>query len=465
MRSSREPAENGEARDEDSTGSAPSQIGLAKFRRVFGYRDFRLFWIGAFLSFSGSWVQNVAQGYYVFHLTGDEAALGLVSFCSSIPVFVFGFLAGAMADRYDKRLLMIVTQLIFAAGAIYLAIATWGHFVTFPQIVLVALLLGVVSTVEMPTRQSIVSRVVPPEDLASAIPITGLTFNASRIVGPSFGTLLLNLVGVAACYFVNGLSFLALVWTAVAIRADLSAAPRQPEPIRDLVFEGFLFTFRDVRLRTVFLLEAFTGVFGVFYASLMPAITGRMLGLDAQGPAAAKLGLGIATMFVGVGAIAGLVVNTSFNHRPLRGFLIRMSMTSLGVALTLLGFMRDPLFAYPLFFVTGFSTVMQFNTSNTVFQILATERNRGRVLAMHIWALNGLSPFGLLFFGWLAAASRRWPHTKWPNIAGLVPPTNEGGVSLALFVGGVTILLGAAAAWLSRRGLHNLSPEFEPASA
>jgi MFS family permease len=443
----------------EDLAEAAAHLTLSKWKKVFAYADFRLFWVGAFLSFSGSWVQNVAQGYYVFQLTRDESALGLVSFCSSFPVFLLGFLAGTIADRYDKRKLMIVTQLIFAVGAIYLAIATWSHFVTYTQIVVVALILGTVSTVEMPTRQSIVSRVVPPEDLGTAIPITGLTFNASRIVGPSLGTWLLSVVGVAACYLVNGLSFLALIWTAIAIKADLTAAPRQKEPMRDLIFEGFFFTFRDKRLRTVFLLEAFTGIFGVFYASLMPAITGRMLGLNDHGQNAAKLGLGIATTFVGAGAIAALFLNTALNHLPLRGLLIRLSMTVLGLALVGLSFVREPIFAFPLFFLTGLCTVMQFNTSNTVFQILATERNRGRVLSMHIWALNGLSPFGLLFFGWLASASRGWHHSHIPKFGPFEMATNTGGPALALLVGGVLVLFGAVGAWLSRSGLHGLSPD------
>lgn len=432
---------------------------LNNWRRIFSIRDFALLWSGAFVSFCGSWIQTVAQGYFVFQLTHDESALGLVAFCSSVPVFAFGLAAGSLVDRVDRRLLMVIAQLAFAAAACYLAIATWMHFVTYPQVVLVALIAGLVSTVEMPTRQSIVSRVVPPEELGTAVPIMGLTYNASRIFGPAIGTWLLNLVGVATCYFINGLSFFALVWTSLAIKSDLSAVPSKREPVKDLIFEGFRFTMADRRLRTVFLLEAFTGIFGVFFVMMMPAITGRMLGLEAYGHGQATFGLGLALTCSGLGAITALFLNTSLSHVPYRGLQIKVSMTALGFSLLALSFIRLAALAYPLFYLLGLATVMQFNTSNTVFQILSTERNRGRVIAMHIWALNGLSPFGMLFFGWLASASNHWPHTHFAKLGPFEMATNTGGPALALLFGGCCILGGSVAAWLSRGGLKDLSPE------
>ena len=155
---------NPDSQDRDVRFPLLRKFSQSNLYRVLSYSDFRLLWIGAFLSFTGSWVQNVAQGYFVYQMTGDESKLGFVSFCSSVPVFVFGFVAGTLADAFNKRTVLIIAQAIFAAGALFLAVATQWKFVQYWQIVLVSLLLGVVSCVEMPTRQSIVSRVVPPED-------------------------------------------------------------------------------------------------------------------------------------------------------------------------------------------------------------------------------------------------------------------------------------------------------------
>jgi len=434
----------------------------SKIVRIFKYSDFRYYWIGAFVSFSGSWIQRIAEGYFVFQLTNDESKLAFVSFCSSIPVFFLGFVAGSLTDVVDRRKLLIISQLLYAAGAIYLAIATWRGFVTYYQIVFVALLLGFVASFEMPARQSIVSRVVTKQDLATAIPLTAMTFNAARIVGPAIGTWILTIFGVAMCYFLNGVSFLALIWVVIMIKADLSPLRQGKEPIKDLLFEGVIYTFRDVRLRTLFLLETLTGFAGLFYLGLLPAITGETLGLDKLGPTASKAGLGIATTSIGIGAIIGLIFVTAKSESPHRDKIIKFSITLLGVSLVALSFVRSAIVAYPLFSLVGAAAIMQFNTTNALFQILAPEKRRGRVLAMHIWTLNGLSPFGVLLFGWIAKQSHAWPKTTFNDFGPWRMPTNVQGPSISLLIGGCLVLIGAVWAWSSKRGLSNLTPDLDP---
>ena len=430
---------------------------LAKFARsnlyrVLSYSDFRLLWIGAFLSFTGSWVQNVAQGYFVYQMTGDESKLGFVSFCSSVPVFVFGFVAGTLADAFNKRTVLIIAQAIFAAGALYLAISTQWKFVQYWQIVTVSLLLGVVSCVEMPTRQSIVSRVVPPEDLGAAVPVNAMTFNVARIFGPAFGGLLLAHFGVAMCYLLNGISFIALIWAALAIKADLSSHPREPQPIRDLITEGFLYTMRDRRLKTLFLLETVTAGFGLSYLPLLPAYVHQVMGIVNE--EAAKKTLGTAFTAVGIGAFSGLLLVTQYAQSHHKAGIIRGSMWTLAVGLVLLSIARHPIFVFPILAMIGAAGVAQLNTTNALFQLMSPERLRGRVLAMHIWALNGFSPFGVLFFGWLANKTRL-DHTL--IIMSTPIKLTTYGVPLSMQLGGACVLLGAIAASLSRRGLADLA--------
>jgi MFS family permease len=431
--------------------------------RVFSYSDFRLLWIGAFLSFTGSQVQNIAQGYFVYRLTQDESKLGFVSFCSSFAVFLFGFLAGSLADAFDKRMVLIVTQAIFALGAFYLAVATHFQFVQYWQIATVAGLLGLVSSVEMPTRQSIVSRVVPPDVLASAVPVNALTFNVARILGPAIGAILLVYWGVATCYFLNGVSFLALIWAALAIKANLKSHPREPQPIRDLLMEGFLYTMRVKQLRTLFFLETITATCGLAYLPMMPAYVHQVMGiganlrtkgiLPANAPDPSKTVLGYCYIAVGIGAITGLLLVTQYAEGRHKAAIIRCAMWTIGVGLAVLSFVRIPWLVYPTLLFMGAASVAQLNTSNALFQLMSPERLRGRVIAMHIWAINGLSPFGVVLFGWVATQTRINHHVHFDGIRYTLPTY---GVSLSMQIGGLCVILGALAATLSKRGLSNL---------
>ncbi len=424
--------------------------------RVLSYRDFRLLWIGAFVSFTGSWVQNVAQGYFVYRLTGSEAALALVSFCSSVPVFLFAFLAGTMSDAFDKRKVLVIAMLCLSAASLFMSAATYFGFIQYWQIVCVALFVGLVGCVEMPTRQSIVSRVVPAEDLPAAVPVNAMTFNVARIFGPAIGGVILATLGVPFCYLVNGFTFLALIWAVKAIKADLTPHPREAQPIRDLLFEGMLYTMRDGRLKTLFFLETLTAAAGLAYITLLPAFVEQVMGLELE---PAKKALGMAYTCVGIGALIGLLVITQIAHSEKKGTIIRAAMWLIGLGLITLSFARSPWIAYPVFGLVGMATIAQFNTTNALFQILSPERLRGRVLAMHIWALNGLSPFGILFFGWLANSTRQTGYFNLLSVHLKVPST---GVALTLQVGGVIMLLGALAATFSRKGLSNLRPTQDP---
>jgi MFS family permease len=403
-------------------------IRSGKIYRAMRHRDFRILWSGAFLSFIGSWIQSVAQGWLVWQLTQDEAKLALVAFCAAAPVSLFGPFAGSLVDTMNKKTLLVVTQSVFGLGALFIAAAIHFDFVRYEHILMVALITGSMAAIEMPARQSTVSSVVPAEDLPMAIPLNALTFNSARVIGPAIGGILLAAVGAQFCYLINGISYLALIVAVVAIRADLRATRREPQPIQDLLFEGMLYTFRDIRLRTLFLLEGGVSMFGLFYIAQMPAIVDRMLGLGEQG-------LGAALTSIGIGGIVGLLTVTRLSDLPIKALLIRLAMTAIGLSLFLLSFAGSAVFAFPLFVLIGFASVTQFNTTNTLFQLLSPERLRGRVLSMHIWALAGLGPFGTLFFGWVA---------------------KETSLPFALRMGGLLVLSGAMGAWIYRKSLEGV---------
>ncbi len=367
----------------------------------------------------GSWIQNVAQGWLVFELTHQESMLALVTFFQSVPVSVLGPIAGAVSDMFDKRRLLVICQTVYCLSAIFLTVATHLQVIGYWHILIIALINGLTSTIEMPTRQTIVSRVVPPEDLGSAIPLQAMTFNAARLIGPAIGGMLLAKYGPEVCYGINGISYFALIFGVLAIRADLRANPREPQPIRDLVTEGMTFTWRDKRLRTLFLMEATVSSFGLFYLAQIPAIAKVVLKLD-------KGGLGAAYSMIGIGAMSGLILLTFYGDRLGRALMVRVAMTSFAVGLLLMSLARTPLLAFPAFILLGCAAIVQFNITNTLFQTIAPDRLRGRVLAMHLWALSGMTPFGTLLLGYVAQVAS---------------------IPIAFVIAGVIVLVGAVWSW------------------
>ena len=395
--------------------------------RAFQYPDFRRLWLGAFLSFVGSWVQITAQGWLVYEITGDRAKLAMVSFAAMLPMAILGPFAGTLTDTRNRRSILVWCQAIYACSALFLAAAAHWHFVQYWHILAVALVNGFVNCAETPTRQSLVSTIVPTADLAAAVPINAMTFNLARVIGPAIGGLLLGHFGAEACYLLNSFSFAALIFAVLAIRADISAISARTEPMLDLVREGMRYTWMDLRLRTLFLMEATTAMFGLIYLPMMPAIAKDMLHLDERG-------LGWAMTSVGVGGMLGLLSLMVLADKPYKARIAIISMTLFAVGLVTLSVVRIPWVAFLCLGVTGMCAIMQFNTTNTLFQLLSTDALRGRVLAMHVWALSGFSPFTIPLFGLLA---------------------QHAGVAVAIGLGGLLVGCGATLAWIHRRRLDH----------
>lgn len=413
--------------------------------RSFRHRDFRILWLGAFLSFTGSWVQNVAQAWLIFSITGSYAQLGLVAFLGMAPVSILGPFAGTFADTLDRRKVLIFAQSTFAVGALTIAFAIpfLDEKSLPPLIYAIATINGIVGAFEMPTRQSIISKVVPPEDLPAAVPLNAMTFNFARVVGPSIGGLLLEFLGARACYLVNGFSYIFLIVSALLIRTDLKAEAREPQPIGDLLFEGMKFTFRDLRLRTLFIMECIVSAFGLVYLSQMAAFVTDVLKLG-------KGGIGFSLTCIGIGAITGLIITTGLSSSKRKGAMVGGAMFAMASALILLSFVRGwPVFI--LLAVAGGAAIMQFNTTNALFQTLSPPHLRGRVIAMHVWALAGMSPIGSLLFGWIANSTRT---AKVDSITG--------GIPLILLLGGVIVFVGAIWGYMVRDRLKDLEPQTYP---
>lgn len=382
------------------------------------------------MSFTGSSIQGLAQGWFVYEITHDKSKLALVAFFSALPIAIIGPAAGTIADLLNKRAVLVFCQVMFGLGALTLAWLTYQGWVEYWHIVAVAGVTGLVAAIEMPTRQSIVSQVVPMDELQQAVPMQAMTFNLARFIGPSVGGFLLSMFGVATCYMVNGLSYIGMVLAVLTIHADLRATRREPQPVKDLLAEGARFLLRDSRLRVLFILECAVAGLAIQYIFLLPALAKDLWRVDAQG-------LAWATIMIGIGAITGLIWVSNLPRMDARINAIRFSILAMGVALILLATLHSIWAALPLLAVAGMSQVVQFNTTNTLFQLLSPPHMRGRVLAMHMWAMAGLSPMGALLFGWLSQAR---------------------GLPFSLAVGGAAVLVAGIWAWTQNRSLDLSDP-------
>ena len=364
---------------------------------VLRHRDFRVLWLAAFVSFTGSQVQTVVQGDYVWQLTHDYENLAFVTFCNLIPgTFLFPFI-GIVVDLFDKRHVLALSNFVMGIGALYLAVSASNSTLSFAAVAMVSLLSGVAQTTEMPARQGTFRNAVGDEDLPKAIPLQAMTFNLARVVGPATGGILAQRLGASACFYANAASFVALVWAAFAIKPAPEEREGLGQPIKDLIFEGVRYTFRDPSLRTIFFMEAATSLIGMPYMAQMPAIVTDMLHGD-------KAVLGAAYSAVGVGALVGLFLLQSIAHLPHKALVVRSAMACFSLGLMALAISTNAVITFGALAVTGASAIMQFNTTNTLFQMLSPGNLRGRVLSMHFWALAGLAPIGTWLFGWAAKA-------------------------------------------------------------
>jgi len=356
---------------------------------------FRRYWVGAFLSFVGSWVQNVAQSWLVYELTRSEFLLGVVGFASGVPMLFLAPIGGALADRWNRRNILLITQSLFALSAFALAALTYAGAIRYEYIVALALLNGLVLTVDLPTRQSLVAHLVPRADLANGIALNAAAFHTARILGPAIGGLLLEWVGAAPCFLVNALSFSAILLALLSLRIQPSTDGRAPTGILQSLREGVAFVRARRGLMLLWLNVLVLSTFGLSYLVLLPVFAAEVLQVG-------KTGLGQLYTVAGIGSLAGLLLTARLSGEVPRGGLVILAAN--GFAWSVIGFAltTHPLLAKGLLMLAGMFGVMQLVSTNTALQTAAPDYLRGRVVSLHTWAINAPAPFASLLIGKLA---------------------------------------------------------------
>src|SRR5947209_7584985 len=402
--------------------------GFSEMFRALRHRNFRLFWSGAFLSNTGTWMQAVAQGWLVLQLSNSPFWLGVDGFMATAPGMFLTLAGGVFADLLDRRKLLIYTQAVAGLSALTLGVLVLTHVVQIWMILCLSFVTGCCMALAGPSYMALVFDFVGHEDLANAIALNSTQFQLARALGPVFAGVGFRLFGLAGCFFANGLSFAAVVIGLAMVRFDrpekASAAPDRSLRdkrafIQDLT-EGFRYVATRPRVSMLLMISAVTSLFGAPYLSMTPVFARDIFHLG-------ETGLAVLMGTAGAGALFGALFLAYLGDFRHKGWFVLGG--DLGFALCLMCFSLSTLLPVSLIFLfaLGFAIVCSVAVTNTLLQKLVKDEMRGRVMSMFMLSFIGAMPIGNLIAG---AASHRF---------GVQHTLAVGGLIIAVFVSVLTL--------------------------
>lgn len=397
---------------------------------AFTHPNFRLFWLGNLFSLVGTWAQQTAQGWLMRTLTPDPFLITGVAACGSLPILLLTLYTGAVADRVDKRRLLLLTNICAMILATFLGVLVFTKIVAVWHIALIAICLGIVNAFDIPTRQSFNMELVGRRDLPNAIALNSSAFNAARVLGPTSGGWLLNNVGIAGCFFVNAASFLALIFglTRMSFRRcppneatdnekadddvtsstrssgcdDLNDEPCLPDEEvqrralrREDILQGFYFVRRHAVLWPVVMLVALVSLFAMSFSSLLPVFAKDVFDSDQNGYSQLMTWNGVGAL----GSAVALAIAGSMRHKGKRLLLGALLFC---VSVELFAFAPTLFSACGALVLVGWFLLTFLTTANTLVQTAAPDELRGRVFSLYSLALIGTSPLGAGLIGLMA---------------------------------------------------------------
>src|SRR6059036_2881451 len=384
------------------------------------HRNFRLFFFGQGISLIGTWMQSVALGWLVLELTNSPFAVGLTQALRSLGVLLFTLYGGVVADRVDKRRLIVWTQALQMLEALALAALVWAGRVTTWQVMVLAVFFGIVNTFDIPGRQAFIAEIVGKDDLMNAIALNSSMFNAARIVGPAVAGVVIGAAGVGLCFLLNGVSYIAVIAGLLAMRLPPFVSDGAATSAGEGVRQAIAFIRSDARVSALVVLVAVFSVLGFPFIVLMPVVARDVLHTDARG-------YGLLMAAVGIGAMLGALGLAVRGPRVRKGTALLEGGAAFGVLLVLFAAVRSVGVALALLALAGCAMIVTTALANTMLQTLVPDALRGRVMAFYAFVFVGLAPLGAFLAGLLAE------HTSAP---------------FAIGVGGVGCLIAVAlAAW------------------
>jgi MFS family permease len=378
----------------------PSIATGISWRKTFAalrHRNYRLFFAGQLVSVIGTWMQQVAIGWLVYDLSKSAFTLGFVRFLSAIPITLLTLVGGAVADRVEKRRVVVITESAAMVLAFVLTGLVYFGVVKVWQIALLALLEGITDAFDIPTRQSFVVEMVGKDDLMNAIALNSSLFNGARVFGPALAGVLIGVVGVAGCLFFNGLSYLAIVAAYLAMRLP-AAVVTERKPIWHETVEALRYVASQRTLRAVIGLITIVSLFGWPYSVLLPVFARDVLHVGARG-------FGFLMAANGVGALFGALTLASLGDSPHKRKFFYGGLFGFCGMLLLFAQSKAYWLSAATLAASGFCMIIFFATANTSVQTRVPDELRGRVMGIYALAFLGLTPFGSLLAGAIAKAT------------------------------------------------------------
>lgn len=422
------------------SGAAQLLAGSRTFTSLRRHRNYRLYFAGQIVSISGTWMQNAAQAWLVLQLTHSPAAVGVLAVCQFAPYAVLGIAGGVVADRLDRRRTLVVTQSLPIVLSSVLAALTISGRVTVWQVDLLAGLYGLILVVDTPTRQAFTVEMVGRRELPNAVALNSSLFNASRIIGPGLGGLVISLAGIGACFAINAASYVAVLGSLIAMdpRAmyRTERTSHRPTVLRG-IREGLTYVMTTPSARVVLLMMLFVGTISINFNVIIPVVAGETLH-------SGSITLGLLSAGFGLGALCGALLSASIGRASWRALFAGGLV--LGITEILLAPQRTVAGTVALLVVCGIGFTLYTSNSNSTLQMLVPDHLRGRVLALYAWVFFGTAPLGGYLAGWLA---------------------QHGGTQLAFLVAGTTAAVAVACGALWRispvvDGVARALPSTEP---
>ncbi len=359
-------------------------------------RDFRLFWFGQIFSLSGTWMHSVAQSWLVYSLTKSPLHLGIVASLSSLPILLFTLFGGMIADRYPKRNILIITQIMSVIPALTVAVLADKDIITVWHVGVVAIFLGTVNAFDVPARQAFLAEVVGKADITNAIALNSAAFNGARIVGPVTAGFIISSIGIPACFYLNAISFVPVIFALSKIKAR-GTIKAYENNIWTGIADGWRFIIMGKPVLYIMAMISVFSLFGIPYITLLPVLAGEILHVGAKGlsflVASAGAGSFIAAMMI---AFKGEVRRKD----------IYMPLSAIVFSLAILGISFSKNFNLSMLFIffAGWGIVSFLATSNSFIQHAVPDSLRGRVMSLYTLVFLGFAPVGNSIIG-LAAHS------------------------------------------------------------
>ncbi|HHV65685.1 MAG TPA: MFS transporter [Peptococcaceae bacterium] len=355
-------------------------------------RNYQLFWGGQLVSLIGTWMQNIGQAWLVLELTNSAFKLGVVNALQFLPMTLFSLFIGPFVDRFPKRKLIIFTQSCLMLLALILATLTYFEVIRYWHILLLALGLGFVNTLDMPARQSFVIELVGKKSLMNAIALNSAVFNLGRVVGPAVAGVLIGALGIAVCFYLNAISFCAVLIGLFFINVPNYVPEREKKDLLAEVKEGLFYIKGTKMILFPLILLAVISTFTMNFNVLVPAFAKGGLDQDA-------LGYGLLMTSMGIGSLLGALTLAANSQKGPRLKVLFGAPLSLSLFMSVLGFQSNYYLACLIMFIVGFSAITFTASVNSTVQLNSDNAMRGRVMSVYSWVFGGMMPLGSVFAG------------------------------------------------------------------